>query len=298
MRFVLTGATGFVGQTLQTRLRERGHDYRVLSRSGSGSTIRWDPMREPAPADALDGADAVIHLAGETVSQRWTSEAKQRIRESRVMGTRHLVEGLRQASTRPAVLVSASAIGYYGSRGDEKLTEASGPGEGIVAELAVDWENEARKAEAFGMRVVRVRIGMVLGQGGALAKMLLPFKLGLGGRLSSGEQWMSWIHVRDLASMLIWAAETSSVSGALNGVAPGTVRNREFTKVLGGVLGRPTIFPVPAAAIRLLYGEMSKVVLASERVCPEVALQGGFEFEFRDLRSALSDVAAWRDQRE
>lgn len=291
MKFVLTGATGFVGKALQARLRERGHEYRVLSRREGPSAVRWDPMREPAPASALDGADAVIHLAGETVSQRWTAEAKRRIRESRLTGTRNLVEGLRQAGRRPAVLVSASAIGYYGSRGDETLTEGAGPGEGLVAQLAIDWEAEAARAEELGMRVARARIGMVLGRdGGALKQMLPPFRLGLGGRIGSGRQWMSWIHIRDLASMLIWAAESSAVTGAMNGVAPNPARNAEFTKVLGSVLGRPTIFPVPAVALRLLFGEMSELVLSSQRVRPEVALQGGFQFEFGELREALSDV--------
>jgi uncharacterized protein (TIGR01777 family) len=224
------------------------------------------------------------------VGQRWTVEAKQRIRESRVVGTRKLVEALATLPRRPEALICASAIGYYGSRGDEILTESSAPGSGFLPEVCVAWEREAQAAEALGIRVVRVRTGVVLAAGGgALARMLPPFRMGVGGRLGSGRQWMSWIHLEDMAALFRFAVE-SQVRGALNGVAPHAVTNSEFTRELAHALGRPAVFPVPEFALRLLFGEMAEVLLASQRVAPGAAQAAGFRFRFPQLAPALAGL--------
>jgi uncharacterized protein (TIGR01777 family) len=238
----------------------------------------------------LREADVVIHLAGEPVAQRWTAEARQRIRESRVTGTRKLVEAMATLSRRPEALICASAIGYYGSRGDEILTESSAPGSGFLPEVCIAWEREAQAAEAFGMRVVRVRIGIVLDAGGgALQRMLPPFRMGAGGRLGSGRQWMSWIHLEDLAGLFHLAVE-SQVQGPLNGVAPYPVTNSDFTRELARALRRPAVFPVPGFALRLLFGEMADLLLGSQRVAPGAAEAAGFRFRFPQLAPALASL--------
>jgi uncharacterized protein (TIGR01777 family) len=235
-------------------------------------------------------ADAVIHLAGEAVAQRWNADAKRRIRESRVVGTRNLVEALGKLRNRPQTLVCASAVGYYGSRGDEVLREDSAPAHTYLAEVCAAWEKEAVAAEAFGMRVVRVRIGLVLDSGGgALPRMLPPFRLGLGGNLGDGKQWMSWIHLADLAAMFQFAVE-HTVSGALNGVAPTPVTNAEFTRTLARVLHRPAGFPVPAFGLKLLFGEMSEILLGSQRVLPAALEAAGFQWGFPELGGALEKL--------
>lgn len=286
MPVTLTGATGFIGKALRASIGEA--ECRILSRSGH---FQWDPLTGPPPGEALDGARAVIHLAGEPVAQRWSAEAKRRIRDSRVTGTRNLVEGLRRMEHRPEVLVSASAIGYYGSRGDETLTEQSAAGRGFLPDTSVAWETEARAAEDLGIRVVLLRTGIVLGDGGgALQKMLPPFKLGVGGVLGSGAQWMSWIHVDDLVSMALWALENPACGGPLNGTAPNPVTNREFTHALGQALKRPSIFPIPSLALRIMYGEMAEMLLEGQRVLPEAALRGGFAFRYPALDAALRSL--------
>ena len=277
MNISITGASGFIGRHLMKSLAQAGHSPRALS-------------RHAPPAESLREADAVIHLAGEPLAQRWTVEAKRRIRESRVAGTRHLVEALAALPRRPDVLVCASAIGYYGSRGDEVLTESSAPGSGFLPEVCVAWEREAQAAEAFGMRVVRVRTGIVLDtNGGALVRMLPPFRMGLGGRLGSGRQWMSWIHLEDLTALFQFAVERQ-VRGPLNAVAPYAVTNSEFTRELARALRRPAVFPVPGFALRLLFGEMADVLLASQRVAPGAAEAAGFRFRFPQLAPALEGL--------
>ena len=254
MNISITGASGFIGRHLVKSLAQAGHSPRALS-------------RHAPPAESLREADAVIHLAGEPVAQRWTAEAKRRIRESRVEGTRNLVAALAALPRRPEALICASAIGYYGSRGDEILTESSAPGSGFLPEVCVAWEREAQAAEAFGMRVVRVRTGLVLDAGGgALVRMLPPFRMGLGGRLGSGRQWMSWIHLEDLAALFQFAVERQ-VRGPLNAVAPYPVTNSDFTRELARTLGRPAVFPVPGFALRLLFGEMADVLLDEPAGC-------------------------------
>jgi uncharacterized protein (TIGR01777 family) len=279
VRVALTGARGFVGSALTELLQNQGHETKALS-------------RRPGPAD-LEGVEAVVHLAGEPVAQRWTAEVKRRIRNSRVLGTRHLVESIKSLETKPKVVLCASATGYYGHRGDEVLTEESEAGEGFLAETCREWENEAKVLETLGVRVVLVRIGIVLGRGGgALAKMLPPFRLGVGGRLSHGKQWMSWIHRDDLTRLMVWALENEEVRGAVNGTAPGAVTNAQFTNVLGGALRRPTLFPVPEFALKLVFGEMARVLLESQRVKPEVAEDKGFAYKYPDLEPALRDLLA------
>ncbi|MEY3284849.1 MAG: hypothetical protein RIR86_2862 [Acidobacteriota bacterium] len=300
MRILITGATGVIGKALTERLQSGGHEIRILSRragtNGSNSrgvtAWRWDPERELPPAAALDGVDAVVHLAGEPVaSGRWNPELKRRIRDSRVIGTRKLVEGLAAMARPPAVLVGASAVGYFGDRGEEQLDETAPPGLGYLSEVCQEWEAEYRRAESAGIRVAMVRIGVVLSrEGGALEKMLLPFKLGLGGRLGSGQQWFPWIHIDDIVGLFETAILNSQLSGVLNGAAPESVTNEHFTRSLAAALHRPVFLPVPTPAIRLLVGEMAAVVLASQRVVPAVALSAGYQFRFPQIDSALRDL--------
>jgi uncharacterized protein (TIGR01777 family) len=304
VNITLTGASGLIGRRLLKNFATAGYGLRVLSRHAGtnlppGVAISvWDPMQGPPPEESLTNADAVVHLAGEPVAQRWTEAVKRGIRDSRVSGTRNLVARLATLRNKPKVLVCASAIGYYGSRGDEVLKESSAAGKGFLAETCSAWEQEAVAAEALGLRVVRVRIGIVLdGRGGALQKMLPPFRMGVGGRLGDGKQWMSWIHIADLAAMFQMAVE-GPVRGVLNGVAPNPVVNAEFTRELAKAVHRPAIFPVPGAAIKLLFGEMSEILLASQRVVPEVAKGAGFGFRFPELGAALRDVVASGNGRE
>ncbi|MEZ5402087.1 MAG: TIGR01777 family oxidoreductase [Bryobacteraceae bacterium] len=297
MRIILTGATGFIGSRLVPMLEGAGHSTRILGRSprpglpqGSGFSI-WDPAKGPPPREALDGCDAVIHLAGEPVAQRWSPEIKRRIRSSRIDVTGQLVEALSELSAKPKVLVCASAVGCYGDRGDEVLTESSSAGKGFLAGVCVEWERAANAAAGLGLRVVLLRTGIVLGRGGgALERMLPPFRVGLGGKLGSGKQWMPWIHLDDLCAMIHFAVERPEVQGPLNGTAPNPVRNEEFTRALGRALQRPALIPVPEFAIRLLYGEMAQIMFASQRAVPRAALAAGFEFRFPELFGALKDV--------
>ena len=279
MKVVITGGSGFIGRAMAERLRTGGHSVTAVS------------LRTPPGPEVFVGCEAVVHLAGEPVAQRWTAAAKERIRNSRVHGTRTLVAALRHQP--PAVLVSASAIGYYGSRGDEVMTEDSPPGSDFLGRVAVAWEQEARAAEEFGVRVVTPRIGVVLGRGGgALPKMALPFRFGVGGRLGDGKQWTSWIHLDDLLALVEFSIATTAVRGAVNAVAPNPVTNATLTQELAAALHRPAIFPVPPIALQLLLGEMSQVALASQRVVPEAALRAGFQFRFTNLREALRQIFA------
>jgi uncharacterized protein (TIGR01777 family) len=296
VRIAITGASGLIGRRLLKTLAAAGHSLHVLSRHAGTNLppgVRlsvWDSTRGEPPAESLQDVDAVVHLAGEPVAQRWTADARQAIRESRVTGTRNLVQALAKLPRKPQVLVCASAVGYYGDRGDEILTESSSPGADTLAQLCIDWEKEAQAAEASGIRVVHVRTGLVLdARGGALPRMLPPFRMGVGGKLGSGRHWMSWIHLDDLAALFQFAL-ANPVSGPLNGVAPNPVINAGFTRALAAAVHRPAIFPVPAFALRLLFGEMSEILLASQRALPQAAERAGFRFRYPELAPALADV--------
>jgi uncharacterized protein (TIGR01777 family) len=275
----ITGASGFIGRALTSELQRQKYIVKPVS------------LRGPLPPDALAGCDAVVNLAGEPVAQRWTPEARARIVSSRVEGTRALVNAMRVH--RPQVLVSASAVGYYGSRGDTILAEAKPAAHDFLGQVAKQWEQEALAAEDLGVRVARIRIGMVLGpNGGALEKMLLPFKLGLGGPIAGGEHWMSWIHIRDLTSLVLFLLNESTTRGAFNAVAPHPVKNVEFTRALAQALHRPAFFPIPAFAIKALFGEMAEIVLASQRVVPDAAIRQGFTFDYPEIYGALAQSVA------
>jgi len=297
MNITLTGASGLIGRRLMKNLVGAGHTIHVLSRHAGTNlppNVRlsvWDPVKGLAPEDSLRDADAVVHLAGEPVAQRWSADVKTRIRESRVSGTRNLVASIGKLSRRPQVLVSASAVGYYGSRGDQVLDEFASPANDFLGELCTAWEKEAREAETLGIRVVTIRTGIVLdARGGALKRMLPPFRVGAGGRLADGRHWMSWIHAEDLAAMYRFAIETPSARGAFNGVSPNPVTNSDFTRALAGAVRRPAIFPVPAFALKMVFGEMSQILLASQRVVPKGPEGAGFRFRFPQLQAALADV--------
>jgi uncharacterized protein (TIGR01777 family) len=296
MRIIVTGATGLVGSALVRTLLAEGHAVTRLSRGAPrGATpagvtdVRWDPEAGSVEAEALEGHDAAVHLAGEPIAEgRWTDEKKRRIRESRVKGTRLVAETLAGLGQKPEVLVSASAIGFYGDRGQEALTEESASGEDFLSEVCREWEKSTLAASQAGIRVAHVRLGIVLsGEGGALQKMLTPFKLGVGGRIGSGEQFWSWVDIDDVVGAIRHAIETRDVRGPVNVVAPQAVTNEEFTKTLGHVLGRPTILPLPAFAARLALGEMSDALLASERVEPARLKESGYKFLYPDLEKSL-----------
>jgi uncharacterized protein (TIGR01777 family) len=299
MKILITGATGLIGRAICQSLINEGEQVVVLSRrpastiSLSGASVfQWAPETELPPPQSLQDVEAVIHLAGESVAAgRWTEERKRRIRDSRLKGTRNLVAGMGEARNPPKILISGSAVGFYGDRGGEILTERSKPGSGFLPEVCVDWEAEADRAKAFGARVALVRTGVVLSPtGGALEKMLPPFKLGLGGRLGSGQQWFPWIHLVDIEGIFLHALRTTAVIGPINGSSPGIVTNEEFTQALASVLNRPTFLAVPEFALRLLMGEMGGVVLESQRVVPRVALDTGYQFKRPHLKPALESL--------
>jgi uncharacterized protein (TIGR01777 family) len=298
MRVFVTGGSGFVGTTLCARLRQSGHAVTVLTRSERSAgrlpagveACVGDPTAPGDWQEAAAACDAAVNLAGANLFNRWNEEYKTLIRSSRVDTTRNLVAALARHQGEAPVLVSASAVGYYGPRGDEELSEQSPPGDDFLAKVCLEWEAEAQAAAKFGARVACTRFGIVLGDGGgALGQMLPLFKLGLGGPLGSGRQWFSWIHQEDLVAALMFCLE-SQVSGALNCCAPHPVRNREFTRTLGRVLGRPALLPAPGFAVRLALGEMGSVVLTGQRVVPQALTGAGFSFKFPELEGALKDL--------
>lgn len=302
MKVVITGATGLIGRALARALSDRGDQVVALSRdreravSALGGAVEvqvWaDPHAGPPPAAALSGADGVVHLLGEPIAQRWTDGAKRAIRDSRVLGTRHLVAGLKAlaAADRPAVLVSQSATGYYGDRGDEIVDEAATAGDDFLARVVVDWEREAREAEAL-CRVALTRTGVVLSSGGGALGMMLPFfRLGLGGPVAGGRQYVPWIHLDDVVRGLLACLDRGELSGPVNLTAPAPVTNREFSRALGRALGRPAVLPVPGIALKLLYGEMAQVVTTGQRAVPAALERAGHSFAHPQIEPALREL--------
>jgi len=284
MKCIVSGGTGFIGRRIVDLLRTHQHQVSIWSRK-PGAFI-WNPLEGEPPLESIDSMDAIVHLAGENVAQRWNDEVKRRIRDSRVLGTRRLVDVIGKVQNKPKVLVCASAIGFYGDRGDEILTESSARGKGFLSECCRDWEAEADRASEFGLRVVKLRIGFVLGNdGGALAQMLPVFRAGVGGRLGSGEQWMPWIHVDDVATIFVHAVE-SDLSGVWNATSPNPVINTDFTKELATALHRPAVVPVPAFALKLAFGEFGQHMLDSARVVPGAK----FDFRYPELAGALASL--------
>jgi uncharacterized protein len=299
VRVAVTGATGTIGRAVVRELQGRGDEVTVLSRDAERArsalgveAIEWaNPKAEPAPAEALRGRDGVVHLLGEPVAQRWTEEAKREIRDSRVLGTRNLVAGLRAVNERPSVLVSQSASGWYGDRGDERLGEDAPPGDDFLASVVTAWEAEARAAEELGVRVAMARTGVVLSEsGGALDKMLPPFKLGVGGPVAGGRQYVPWVHLDDVAGALAFCLDRQEAWGPVNVTAPEPVTNKELSKTLGRVLRRPAVAPVPGLAVRALYGEMATVVTTGARAVPERLTELGYPFRHPDLEAALREA--------
>jgi uncharacterized protein (TIGR01777 family) len=302
MKLIIAGGTGFIGARLCNQLDRQGHSLTILTRSVSaadspnkttilcqpGSPGTWERNLE----EAMDGADGVINLAGEPIAgKRWSEAQKKKLRKSRIDTTRALATAIGKAKKKPALLLNASAVGYYGPRGDEVITEESGPGGDFLAGLCSDWENEAKRAESYGVRVIRLRTGIVLGKGGgALAKMVPPFKLFIGGPLGSGKQWMPWIHLEDEIGMIQFLMENSNAHGAVNACAPNPVTMKEFCRTLGSVLNRPCWAPVPAFALRLLLGEMAEMLLTGQRAVPAAAERLGYRFRHPELREALENI--------
>jgi uncharacterized protein (TIGR01777 family) len=298
MRITVTGATGLIGTRLVGELQRRGDEVTVLSRSPDRAhealgvdAVAWDPMADRAPAEALSGRDGVVHLAGENLAQRWTASSRERIRASREQGTRHLVDGLRAAEPRPRVLVAASGVGVYGPRGDERVTEDAPPGDDFVAQICVAWEREAAAAAELGLRVVHMRTGVVLDkQGGALKKMLPPFRMGLGGPVAGGRQYLPWIHLDDVVGMYLAALDGDGWTGAVNAAAPEPATNKDFSRALGRALHRPAILPVPGFALQILYGDMAEIVTEGQRAVPGRATALGYRFRHPELDEALASA--------
>lgn len=305
MKVAVTGATGNIGRALVRELTAQGDEVTALSRNAVRAretlgieAVGWErPKSERPPAEALRGRDGVVNLLGEPLAQRWTEEAKREIRDSRILGTRNLVAALAELpeGERPRVLVSQSAVGWYGARGDEPVDESVPAGSGFEAQSTVDWEAEARRAEELGVRVVTTRTGVYLSQtGGALETMLPPFRLGVGGPVAGGRQYVSWVHLDDVVGALAFCLHTEAATGPVNVTAPEPVTNREFSKALGRVLRRPAVVPVPGLAVKVLYGEMAVVVTTGRRAVPRRLQELGYEFRRPDLEAALRDATGKR----
>ena len=302
MRILVSGSTGFLGTSLVATLERQGHRIVPFVRPQAGhgnasgaveKVVRWDPISGHFDAAAAEGSDALVHLAGASIAEgRWNASRKNLLRTSRIDSTRHLFHALSQLQRPPRVIVAASAIGFYGDRGDEILTEASAPGKDFLAALCQEWEAETAKGAEFGARVAMLRFGIILAaHGGALPRMALPFKLGAGGRLGSGRQWMSWVTLKDVVAVIGFALANTALVGPANVVAPTPVQNVEFTRILAGALHRPALFPAPPFALRLALGEMADaLLLASQRVMPSKLKQCGYQFKQPDLASALAEI--------
>lgn len=301
LSIILTGATGLLGRTLLDALHSRGERITILSRNPvrAGETaprdtrvLLWAPGVHGEWKSAIDGADVVIHLAGEPIAAgRWTAERKRLIRESRVHGTRDIVTAIEAATTKPRLLLSASAVGYYGDTGDHVLDETAAAGTGFLADVCSAWEQEALRAASSRTRVVITRLGVVLTpRGGALGKMLPAFRMFVGGPIGRGTQWFPWVHLDDVIGIFLHAIDNVPLDGALNVVSPGIVRNRDFATALGRALGRPAFFPVPATAIRLFFGELGGTLLGSQRIHPARTLESGYHFHYNTIENALADL--------
>jgi uncharacterized protein len=289
-RILVSGVSGPVGKALLPELRKRGHVIRLVRGRVTGNDqISWNPA-QALPPQQVEGFDIVIHLAGETIVGRWNAAKKARIRDTRVQGTKTLVESLTKTAHPPRVFICASAIGYYGDRGDELLREESAPGSDFLAQVCREWETATQPATNAGIRTVNTRFGVILSRdGGALPKMLPPFRMGVGGRIGTGRQWMSWIHIADVVGAIEHALDNPSVSGAVNVVGPNPAMNAEFTRTLARALHRPAIFPMPSFAARLAFGEMGDaLLLASQRVEAAKLTANGYRFQFEDLSAALA----------
>ena len=300
MRLVITGATGFIGRALCDKLLAQGHALILFTRgsprdanTGTKRWLHWTPGALREWDVALDGADGVINLAGEPIAEKkWTQTQRRRIEKSRIDATHSLVQACAKAKQRPQFLINASAVGYYGPHGDEMITEENTPGDDFLSVLCRDWEEEAKKAEELGMRVVRLRIGIVLGHGGgALRKMAQPFKYFVGGALGSGQQWMSWIHLEDLVGLILQMIDDYQTAGPVNATAPNPVRNKEFCQTLGKVMHRPCWASVPGFALRMALGDMAEMLLTGQRVIPAVAEKSGYRFRYPTLEPALQACA-------
>ena len=295
MKVLITGASGLVGTELQKSFAAQGYEMLLASRKVATDDrhIQWSVEDGFTDPEKLEGIDAVVHLAGENVSGlRWTDDKKKAIRDSRVLGTRNVVDAISKLKNKPKVFVASSAIGFYGERGDEEVTESSAAGDNFLAEVSKAWEAESRRAEDAGIRTVLLRTGIVLSKdGGALSTMLLPFKLGVGGVVGSGKQWMSWISLPDEIDVINFVIENENIRGAVNAVSPNPVTNHDFTKTLGEVLYRPTFFPLPEFAVSMVFGEMGDVLLlASTKVLPKRLEDAGFEFKYPNLKEAVENA--------
>ncbi len=297
MRILITGSTGLLGTELQRSFTEKGYELLLASRKEPKDEhhIQWSIDEGFTDPEKLEGIDVVVHLAGENVSGlRWTDEKKKAIRDSRVLGTRNVVDAISKLKNKPKVFVASSAIGFYGERGDEEVTESSAAGDNFLAEVCKEWEAESRRAEDAGIRTVLLRTGIVLSKdGGALATMLTPFKLGVGGVVGSGKQWMSWISLEDEIAIINYVIENENIRGAVNAVSPNPVTNHDFTKTLGEVLYRPTFLPLPEFAVSMIFGEMGDaLLLASTKVLPKRLEDAGFEFKYPDLKEAIEKAVS------
>jgi hypothetical protein len=293
MNVLITGGRGFIGSTLGRELRTAGHDVVITTRQGSDSSgeLTWKPPSLIPPKN-ISTFDAIVNLAGDSIySDRWTKDKKERIRSSRINTTHYLIESIKNADIKPKILINASAVGYYGPLGDEEVTENFSLGKDFLASVCKDWESEALKAEELGVRTVITRFGVVLGQdGGALQKMITPFKAYAGGYLGSGKQWMSWVHIDDVTGFIMFAIEHDKLSGVFNLTAPNPSTNKDFSTALGRALGRPSIFPVPGFVLKAALGEFGEILLTGQRCIPERALIAGYEFKYPLLDKALKSI--------